>query len=299
MSTSDNSTTGPAPHIHRLLDEVFAGVEMSTERQDLKEEIRANLIARVAELEASGVDPDAAARRAIDELGDLRDALDLTGPAPDAEASAWAQHQVRPRPAYLLRTVVLSVVAAAALAVLVLAATVVSIGYGVQLLAVVVLALAAGAGTADGLCQETTGNHPMPAGRAAGYGAGTALVLTGLGAAWLWLRSSDLPWLVAAVILAVLGIAVLAYLGATQTNRHKAWVVRMQASHAEVGDRFTKDPSAAARFGLYTVVTWLVALSAFVALTLTAGWAWSWLALVGGLAAMMLMLARMEFRSQP
>jgi hypothetical protein len=297
VSTSNNSSTGPAPHIHRLLDEVFVGIEMSTERQDLKEEIRANLIARVAELEASGVDPDGAARRAIDELGDLRDALDLTGPAPDAEASAWAQHQVRPQPAYLLRTIALCLVAAAALAVLVLAATVASIAVGLQLLAVIVLALAAGAGTADALRQETTSNHPMPLGRAAGYGAGTALVLTGLGAAWLWLRSSDLPWLVVAVILALVGVALLAYLGATQTNRHKAWVVRLQASHAEVGDRFTKDPTAAARFGLYTVVTWLVALSAFVALTLTAGWAWSWLALVGGLAAMMLMLARMEFRS--
>jgi hypothetical protein len=299
VSISNNSSTGPAPHLHRMLDEVFAGVEMSTERQDLKEEIRANLIARVAELEASGADPDVSARRAIDELGDLRSALDLTGPAPDAKAPDWAQQQVRPRPAYLLRTIVLATVAAAALAVLVLAATVASIAVGVQLIAVLVLALAAGAGTADALCQETTSNHPMPVGRAVGYGAGTALVLTALGAAWLWLRGDDLPWLIAAGILALAGIALLAYLGATQTNRHKAWVLRVQASHAEVGDRFTTDPTAAARFGIYTMVIWLVALAAFVALTLTVGWAWSWLALVGGLAAMMLMLARMQFRPQP
>ena len=36
--------------IHRLLDEAFAGVEMTPDAQDLKEEVRANLLERVAEL---------------------------------------------------------------------------------------------------------------------------------------------------------------------------------------------------------------------------------------------------------
>ena len=40
--------------IHRLLDEAFAGIEMTPDAQDLKEEVRANLVARTAELEASG-----------------------------------------------------------------------------------------------------------------------------------------------------------------------------------------------------------------------------------------------------
>ena len=45
--------------IHRLLDEAFQGVEMTPDAQDLKEEVRANLVARTAELEAAG----AASRR--------------------------------------------------------------------------------------------------------------------------------------------------------------------------------------------------------------------------------------------
>ncbi len=49
--------------VHRLLDDAFAGVELTPEVQDLKEEIRANLEARAAELEAGGVAPDDAARR--------------------------------------------------------------------------------------------------------------------------------------------------------------------------------------------------------------------------------------------
>src|SRR5690606_10385528 len=74
-------------------------------------------------------------------------------------------------------------------------------------------------------------------------------------------------------------------------NRHKAWMLRMEESHAAVGDRFAEDP-AAARFGVYTLVNWLIALAAFVVLTLTVGWAWSWLAIVGGLAVMMILIAR-------
>ena len=62
--------------IHRLLDEAFAGIELTPETQDLKEEIRDNLLFRVAELEASGIEPSDAARRAIAELGDLRALVD-------------------------------------------------------------------------------------------------------------------------------------------------------------------------------------------------------------------------------
>ena len=57
--------------IHRLLDEAFAGVDMTPDAQDLKEEVRANLVARTAELEAAGKSSSDAARDAIAELGDV------------------------------------------------------------------------------------------------------------------------------------------------------------------------------------------------------------------------------------
>ena len=68
--------------IHRLLDEAFAGVEMTPDAQDLKEEVRANLVARVDELEASGRSSSDAARQAIAELGDVRELLDGAGRRP-------------------------------------------------------------------------------------------------------------------------------------------------------------------------------------------------------------------------
>ena len=106
----------------------------------------------------------------------------------------------------------------------------------------------------------------MPTGRALGYGLGVALAVAGLGAGWLYLRERDLPWIVAGGLGVVASAALFAWLGATQTNRHKDWVLRLQASHAEVGDRFAKDPAAAARFGLYVVI-WTVAAAAFGVLT--------------------------------
>ncbi|BFU45348.1 permease prefix domain 1-containing protein [Krasilnikovia sp. MM14-A1004] len=296
MTTIPHDTTGGSDlDVHRLLDQAFAGVEMTTEQQDLKEEVRANLVARVAELRAGGLPGGRAAQQAVEELGDVRAIVDGTEPAGRAAATAPWGHRVRPRPAFVLRTVALSALGAAGLAVLALAATIVDVPLGLEITAALAVAVTAGAVTADALRQETTGNHPMPTRRAAAYGAGVLLGTAGLGGGWLYLRGAGAGWLVGGAVLLLAAVGLVSYLGATQTNRHKPWVVRMQESHAAVGDRFTEDPSAAARFGIYTVVTWLLAISGFVVLTLTVGWIWSWLAVVGGMVVMMLMVARMLF----
>ncbi|MFD0821311.1 permease prefix domain 1-containing protein, partial [Micromonospora zhanjiangensis] len=112
----DTTRGGYDMHVHRLLDEAFAGVEMDQDRQDLKEEMRANLVARVAELTAAGVPPERAARQAVQELGDVRDILDGLPPTPDAATAAWLSERVRPAPAFLVRTVLLSALAVVGLA---------------------------------------------------------------------------------------------------------------------------------------------------------------------------------------
>jgi len=52
---------------------------------------------------------------------------------------------------------------------------------------------------------------------------------------------------------------------------------------------------AAARFGLYTVIIWIIAIALFVVLSIAVGFAWSWLALVAGLVTFFLVLTRMLF----
>ncbi len=148
----------------------------------------------------------------------------------------------------------------------------------------------------DSLAQETTTNHPMPTGRAGGFYLATSLTVIALGFAGL-IALGRLPvWTVVFAALAgVAGIALYAYLGATQTNRHKAWLLAIQHEHSDIGNRFEDEPETAARFGIYTLVIWVVAFATFLVLSFTVGWAWSWLALLGGLVVMMLTLARMLF----
>jgi hypothetical protein len=294
--------------IHRLLDDAFRDVAMTPDAQDLKEEVRANLVARVEELETSGVAPAEAAQRAIAELGDVRELLDeptdaaapWSAGAPAVRANPWsaeamARHRVRPKPAFVVRTVILSLVAAVALVLFVLGA------FGVVPIAVVGLlglglavSVPLGLVTADALRQETTTNHPLPTGRAVGFGLATFALLEALALGGAFAVDLEQIWLaVIAALLLVAAVAVFSWLGATQTNRHKAWT---RQSHADMPpNRFEEEPETAARFGIYTAVIWIVTFAVIVLLVFTVGWWWGLLAFVGGFAAMMLVLARMLF----
>ena len=298
MTTDENApTTGGS--IHRLLDEAFAGVELTPDVQDLKEEIRFNLSARADELEASGLSRDDAARRAIDELGDVRELLDELPAA--APRSPWGGpppgERVRPKPAFVVRIVLASAITVGALLTAALGAfDVIAIPVGLIIGMLGLGASAAGWIVGDSLAQETTTNHPMPDKRAGGYYLATTLVLFGLGLTGLVLLGKvALFLLIFAVLAFVVGIVIFAFLGATQTNRHKAWVLRHTEHYNEIGDRFTEDPASAARFGIYTAAIWVAAFTAFVVLSFTIGWAWSWLALVAGFVVMMTLLARMLY----
>ena len=296
--------------VHRLLDEAFAGLPATPDVQDLKEEIRANLLDRVAELTASGVEPDEAARRAVGELGDVRALVDEApgatadarpaGATPSAPSAAElvAHNRVPRKPSYVAVVVLMSIVLAASIVGTVFAAVglahrdvALGLPIGVALVAGVALGWVVGAS----LAQETTTNHPMPAGRSALFGVGWGLVLLGCLLAVVHLFGARYMWFAVDGLALVAGVVLLAYLAATTTNRKKQWAVAEARRHAEVGNRFEKDPNAAARFGIYTVAIWALAFVAFLVLGFTVGWAWSPLALVGGFVVMMLLLAQMLF----
>ncbi|GAA2009990.1 permease prefix domain 1-containing protein [Microbacterium ulmi] len=283
--------------IHRLLDEAFAGVEMTPDAQDLKEEVRANLVARVDELEASGVTPADAARRAISELGDVRE---LLGDAPPARAAnpqdAYLRHRVRPQTGFVVRIVLWSLGVVAGLVLSTLNATGVlpiSPWFSIGMLGFASTAL--GLLVGDSLAQETTTNHPMPESRAGAYALATFLGLYGLGFAGLVALTAVPLWCVVFAALGIVASIVLfAFLGASQTNRHKAWV-RDAHRAEEANNRFAQEPETAARFGIYTAVIWILAFAGVLVLGFTVGWWWAPLALVGGFAVMMIVLARMLF----
>lgn len=296
----------------------FGALPDTDDLRDLHDELRASLAARVAELLASGTGPTAAVATAFDELGDIRQlAAEVTGEAPadasttprratddtDRSTSELVQrHRVRPRPVFVVRTVLLSLVAAAGVVLTVLA-VLGMIGWPVGASAVVAVGLLAapvGVIVGDGTHQETTTNYPVPAKRAVGYGASAFLGVAGLALGALYGSHLAHVWLiVVAAPLVVVSIAWFSYLGATQTNRKKPWMSRLRNAYTDgdVGDRFSKDPAAAARFGIYTVVIMVVSVAVFVILSITVGFVWSWLALVGGFVVFFLVLARMLFPS--
>ncbi len=293
--------------IHRLLDEAFAGVEMTPDAQDLKEEIRANLVARVAELEASGRSSTDAAQLAIAELGDVRDLLDGAGTttsdstrADESYAALQARHRVRPKVGFVVRVVVWSLAFIVGMTLAILGATGVlplPIGPIIGLMGFASTGL--GLVVGDSLSQETTTNHPVPPNRAGGYFLATLLASYGLGFAGLVALGALPMWCVVFAALGVIASIILfAFLGASQTNRHKAWVRRAQHDAANVSNRFEDEPETAARFGIYTAVIWTVTFAVIVVLVFTVGWWWAPLALVAGFALMMLVLARMMFGSR-
>lgn len=286
--------------IHRLLDEAFRGVEMTADAQDLKEEVRANLVARAAELEASGVVPAEAARAAVAELGDVRELLDEGTDAPAVPgqggyAALQQKHRVRPKPAFVVRAVLWSALAVVTVLLGILSA--------VGVLPIIVwgqVALFGFASTAigllvgDSLSQETTTNHPMPSSRAGAYALAAFLGAYGFGFGALVAFGTMPVWgIVFAALGIITSIILFAFLGATQTNRHKAWTRRAHAS--EPPNRFEREPETAARFGIYTAAIWIVTFCVIAVLVFTVGWWWAPVAFAGGFALMMLVLARMLF----
>lgn len=295
-----NATTPRAggSAVHRLLDELFAELPATDDARDLKEEVRGNLVARAAELEAAGRTPEDAARIAIDELGDVRELLD-DAPAERSAADIVAAHKVRPRPGFVVRTVLIALASALSLIALWLGSWDV---YPLEFPGAITLALIAGIGLGwvigDALHQETTIHHPMPTGRAVLFGIAGALVISGLGSILAILTQGvDPVWIIAPAFAIVAGIAVFSYLGATQTNRTKAWALKHNRTASQVGNRFEKDPAAAARFGIYTMLIWVSAFLVSVVLYFSFGWQWSWIPYIVGFLAMMFLLTRMLFVS--
>lgn len=294
-------------NVYRVLDEAFAGVDPTPEVQDLKEEIRANLVARVAELQAAGRTPDEAVRTAVDEVGDLRAVVAEIAASGAASTTVnglggtWAAHErlvslhrVRPRPVFVAAAVVLAAMLATAVTLVVLAALdVVAMSTASAVLKAVAGALVGGAIVTVSLLQETTAHYPMPLRRATAWGAASAAGILAIGLGALFAGDTGRTGLLeAAILLAVAATAGLVTLGVTQTNRAKGWVRDVPDRSS---DRFTQDSATATRFGLYTAVLWLAAAGATVVVGLTAGWLWSWTPPLAALLVELVLLARMLF----
>jgi MFS family permease len=288
--------------IHRLLDEAFAGVTMTPELQDLKEELRGNLPSRVAELQGKGMDASKAASTAVAELdipvliagidGEPARVTTLGGKA----AEAARLHRVQPKPGFVIRATLFSIlIVLSGIALVAIAGHDLGSGFSGAYALAALFGVLIAVLVNDSLRQETAQHFRMPQPRAIGYGLAGGALGGGIAAGLLYLWHLDSIGLIATGIVLVLA-SVIAFiaLGVTQTNRLKPWALAQNRQY-EIEDRFTQDPVAAARFGIYTVIIWIVAIALFIVLSIMVGFVWSWLALVAGLVIFFLVLTRMLF----
>jgi hypothetical protein len=286
--------------LHRLLDEAFAPYPVTPESLDLKQEVRGNLAARTSELVAEGATPADAARRALAELGDVGILLGETPTDAPASTESWVAEQrrnrVRPKPAYAVRTAVLAGLLGVVILVLKFEAFgLLTIAPVLSVAAIPIAAVLVGWIVGDALRQETTQNYPFARPTAIAFGVAAALLTAGIGAIWQIILQPGILWILIAGGTIVASIALFTYLGVTRTNRRKPWALRLMNAQGNVPNAFDTDQATAARFGMYTAGIFTVAFAAFIVLTFTIGWAWSWLALVGGFVVMLMLLARMLF----
>ena len=291
--------------IHRLLDEAFAGIEMTPDAQDLKEEVRANLVARTAELEAAGRSSADAARQAIAELGDVRDLLDGAPTRARARRTRYAamqlRHRVRPKTGLRRarrRRGRSSSSSASTLAVLG-ATGVLPLPVGLDR-----SGCSASRRPALGLARRRlalAGDDDQPPDARRTAPAATAWPPSsrcyGLGLGGL-VALGALPDVVRRVRRARRDRARSSCSPSSARRRPTATrrgCARRSTTRRTPRNRFEEEPETAARFGIYTAVIWLVTFGVIVVLVFTVGWWWAPLAFLGGFAAMMLLLARMLF----
>jgi hypothetical protein len=220
---------------------------------------------------------------------------DAATPGHAGYAALQQRYRVKPKAGFVVRAVVWSLAAVVGITLGVLGATgvlplVVGPVIGLFGMASTALGLLVG----DSLAQETTTNHPMPETRAGGFALATFLAAYGLAFGFLVLVGALPVWCVVFAALGVIASIILfAFLGATQTNRHKAWTRRALAQ--EPANRFEREPETAARFGIYTAAIWTLTFCVIAVLVFTVGWWWAPVAFAAGFALMMLVLARMLF----
>jgi hypothetical protein len=285
---------------NQFVDRLFSDYEETAELRDFKEELLSNLEARIASLEAKGMEAPAAFEKAASELGDISALADQISLRKKQEVIQDAYMGIKK---YLGpgRVALYVVAGAAAVFGLVTALVVYSTGEEQSALEAfwepnknivsalgVLLAFipaAIGAFTFLGLTQETASRRPLSPKRGAWYTLGTAALAFGIILFPMTYFSTDRGLMEAAATLIpffIPSLALLIFLALTERDTRKPWV---RDQHARASRELWSDPASAARFGLAAGALWICAAGLFILLGFLAGFHLSWLVFVFAVAA--------------
>jgi hypothetical protein len=285
------------------VDRLFSDYEETTDLRDFKEELLSNLEARIASLEAKGLEPPAAFEKAAAELGDISALADQISLRKKQEVFQDAYMGIKK---YLGPGRVALYVSAGAAAVFGLVVALVVYFTGEEQSALeafwepnkkitgalgvltAFIPAAAGLFTFLGATQETASRRPLSKKRGAWYTLGAAALAFGIILFPLTYFSTDRGLMEATATLIpffIPGLALLIFLALTERDTRKPWVKAQYEKEARAGRELWSDPAAAARFGMAAGALWICAAGLFILLGFLAGFHLSWLVFIFAVAA--------------
>ena len=304
-----------------FVNSLFEGYEQTAALADLKEELLANLNAKVENLVKKGMDIESAFAKASTELGDVSVLANELALKKRTEVFEEAYMDIKQymTPKRVIAYVVFGIVALFGItaALITLFAT-----RGDRFMAETSLDLtsffavmlpfltAAVAGfTFLGVTQETASMYPVSKKRGAWYYAAAGLIAFGILAMpiiFFSVRIADtgvihgihgvthgvslknfealIPVISLMIPFILPGIGILVYLVLTEKDRLKPWAKSFFNKAEKQGMEMWNDPATASRFGMFSGAIWIFAIGLFILLGLLIGFKFSWLVFVFAVA---------------
>jgi hypothetical protein len=297
------------------VDELFCSYEETSALADFKEELRSNLEDRIKNLQGKDMSYPAAFYKATAELGDisaLADEITLK-----KKQEVFEDMYMGTRKYMTTKRTIIFIIGGAIICFGLISAALAWFSTEVEATALgsalIFCPIGAALLTFMGLTQETSTKYPMLWKRAAFYALSAGLLLFGLliipltwfeatraafeGApAWFIAQSGDPSMKNISVLSAIAvllpfvlpAIALLVFLGLTEKDRNKPWVVAQRDEMMKRERERFADPVFEKRYGMLCGVVWILAITAFILLTFTVGIKYSWLAVVAGIVGQLL-----------
>jgi MFS family permease len=271
---------------------LFKDYEESPGLAEFMEELQSNLEARIASLQKKGLDEKAAFEKAAAELGDISALADEISRKKRREVFEEQYMDIRH---YMKKSRVAAyIVCGITLLFGVLTALIAYFDanadptalFGVLL---VFLSVPIGGFTYLGMTQETASLYPVKGTRALLYALGVLLIVFGiLLFPLVYFAAGEKDGLIGAlgslIPFALSGIALIAFLALTETERRKPWVLAHVSQEVKKNQELWSDPVIAVRFGTLSGAIWIFAIGIFLVLGFALSFKFSWLVFVFAVA---------------
>jgi hypothetical protein len=263
--------------IKKYVDDLFVDIYDTKQLRELKEEVTANLIEKVNDLVANGINKDEAFKNAVSSLGDMGELVENL-----KKASNEKLQTAMPKVVPLSKKHIIAYVVAAAILL-----------FGIMTSGIVYLQkmnLKAAIGTISpflmisvilflyfGLTQESTHTYGMKPRRALLYCIATVVMLLGIfSAGYMYTTGKELFRVLGSFMpFAIPSAAIYIYLGLTEKNRTK-----MNEAWQKQWVDYYNDPQTMMVRGTISGALWIFSFAAFLVLGFTIGWRYSWIVFI-------------------